>query len=304
MARQAARFLGRRQEQVVNRRQLYAAGVPRWLVRFELQVGRWQRTGRQTVVLHNGPLGLAARRWIAVFEAGPRAAVDGVSSLQAAGISALTDELIHIIVPKGNRKTRLAGVRIHESRRWCEQDVVRAGLPRTLPAVAAVHAALWAMTDRQATLYLTLAVQQRKASPVDLHDAAATVRRDPRRRLLATVVLDLADGVRSLNELDVGRAMRARGLPEPERQSVRQRPSGTQFLDADFPTYDLTLEIDGSQHDEPEQRLGDLLRDVALATDGRTIVRLPLVAWRLDQEAVLDALEQLFSSRGWRRPAA
>jgi hypothetical protein len=33
-------------------------------------------------------------------------------------------------------------------------------------------------------------------------------------------------------------------------------------------------------------------------------VRVPLVAWRLDETAVLDGLEQLFRSRGWHRPAA
>lgn len=304
LARKAAERIGHGQEQVVTRRQLYAAGVPRWLVRRELVVGRWRRGGRQTVVLHNGPTSPASRRWIAVFEAGPRAALDGVSALQEAGIAALTDELVHVIVPKGNRKVRLAGVRIHESRRWRGQDVLRAGLPRTSPAVAAVHAALWAVTDRQATLFLTLAVQQRKASPLELHDAAAAVRRHPRRRLLRTVVLELTDGVRSLGELDVAVAMRRRGLPEPERQSVRRRSSGRQFLDADFPAYDVTVEVDGWQHDEPEHRLGDLLRDVTLMTEGRTVVRLPLVAWRLDEAAVLDALEHLFVSRGWRRPAA
>jgi very-short-patch-repair endonuclease len=98
--------------------------------------------------------------------------------------------------------------------------------------------------------------------------------------------------------------MRSRGLPEPVRKAVRWRPSGTQYLDADFPSYGVSLEIDGSQHDLPGQRLADLLRDLGLATEGRTTVRIPLVAWRLDEGAVLDGLEVLFRSRGWRRPAA
>jgi very-short-patch-repair endonuclease len=102
----------------------------------------------------------------------------------------------------------------------------------------------------------------------------------------------------------VARALRTRGLPEPVRQAVRQRPSGTQYLDADFPSYGVSLEIDGSQHDLPRQRLADLLRDLGLATEGRTTVRIPLVAWRLDEAAVLDGLEELFRSRGWHRPAA
>lgn len=303
-ARRTAARLAADQEHVVSRRSLYAAGVPRWLVRLEVRVGRWQLGGRQTVVLHNGPLSAAARRWVAVLEAGPRAALDGVTALQAAGVAALADDLITVAVPKGTRRRCLSGVRFRETRRYREADVVRAGIPRTTPAVAALHAALWARTDREATCLLTLVVQQGLARSGDLSDAATAVRRHPRRRLIARTVLDLSDGCRSLGELDVARAMRGRGLPEPVRQSVRRRPSGTQYLDADFPEHGVTLEIDGSQHDLPDQRLADLLRDMGLAAETRTVVRIPLVAWRLDESAVLDGLEALFRSRGWVRRAA
>jgi very-short-patch-repair endonuclease len=303
-ARSTATRLAAQQCAVASRRQLHAAGVPRWLLRLEVRTGRWQRTGRQTLTLHNGPLDAATRRWIAVLEAGPRAALDGVSALQAAGLAHLVDDVLTVAVPKGARRRRLRGVRVRETRRYRAEDVIRSGVPRTAPAVAAVHAALWAATDKQATYFLTLAVQQGLCRPAELSDAATAVRRHPRRRLLAQVVLDLADGSRSLGELDVARALRTRGLPEPVRQAVRRRPSGTQYLDADFPSYGVSLEIDGSQHDLPSQRLADLVRDLGLATEGRTTVRIPLVAWRLDEAAVLDALEELFRSRGWHRPAA
>ena len=304
VARTTAAQLASAQCGAVSRRQLYAAGVPRWLVRLELRARRWQRSGRQTVVVHNGPLDVPTGRWVAVLEAGPRAALDGVSALQAAGLDVLTDALVVVAVPRGTRRRRIRGVRVRETRRYREQDIVRTGIPRTAPAVAALHAALWAVTDRQATYLLTLVVQQGLCRPAALSDAATAVRRHPRRRLVARVVLDLAAGSRSLGELDVARAMRRRGLPEPSRQAVRRRPSGTEYLDADFPDHDVTVEVDGVQHDLPEQRLADLVRDVVLATEGRTVVRIPLVAWRLDEEAVLDALEGLFSVRGWRRPAA
>lgn len=303
-ARSTASGLAAGQSGVLSRRQMLSAGVPRWLVRLELRTGRWQRTGRQTVALHNGPLDAEGRRWVAVLEAGPRAVLDGVSALQAGGLADLTGDVVTVAVPKGNRRRRLAGVRVRETRRWRSEDVAAGGIPRTLPAVAAVHAALWAATDKQATFFLTLAVQQGLCRPSDLSDAATAVRRHPRRRLLVQVVLDLANGSRSLGELDVARAMRSRGLPEPGRQAVRRRASGTQYLDADFPAFGISLEVDGSQHDLPYQRLADLLRDLGLATEGRTTVRIPLVAWRLDERAVLDGLEALFQARGWCRPAA
>ena len=294
----------RQQCGVVSLRQVYAAGLPRWVVRRQLKVGRWRRTGRQTVAVHNGPLDDAARRAVAVLEVGPRAALDGVSVLQHAGVSVSDDGWIHVIVPPGAAPPRLRGVRVHESRRFRESDVVLEGLRRVRPAVAAVHAALWARTEREATLLLTVPVQQRLATAAEVWEAVHQVVRSRRRRLLRQVAVEHVGGVRSVGEFDVAAALRRRGLPEPERQAVRLRPSGTHYLDADFPAYRVTLEVDGAQHDAPAQRLADLLRDLESGAEGRTVVRVPLVAWRLDEEAVLDGLETRFAARGWRRPAA
>lgn len=216
---------------VLSRPELLRQGVPRWLVAAELRAQRWQRAGRQSVVVHNGPLDAAARRVAAVHEVGPRAALDGVSALQQAGASALTDEVIHVIAPKGSSPRKVRGVRVHESRRFDEADVqLRGGARTVVPAVAAVHGALWARSDREATYLLVLVVQQRLAGPAELHEAVTRIRRHARRRLLTRVTLDVVGGVRSLGELDVAGAMRSRGLPEPERQALRRRPSGAQYL--------------------------------------------------------------------------
>lgn len=299
-----ARQVAAQQEEIVGHRQLFRAGVPRWLVKRELRVGRWQRTSSQTVAVHNGPLSREARCWVAVLELGPRAALAGVTALQLAGVSALTDQELHVIVPRGAKRRALPGVVRHESRRWREDDVLPYALRRTRPAVSAVQAALWAKTQRQAEYFLTLVVNEGLATPVEVALVVATVRRHRFRAPLVDLAADLAGGVRSLGELDVARAMRSRGLPEPERQVLRRRPSGTEYLDADFPAYQVSLEVDGAQHDKPSARARDLVRDIRLAAEGRSVIRIPLEAWRLDESGVLDALEELFRSRGWRRPAA
>jgi hypothetical protein len=304
LGRLRARRAGADQEGVVGRRQLYAAGVPRWLVRRELRIGRWQRGGRQSVVLHNGPLPLAAKRWVAVIELGPRAALAGVTALQHDGVTALTDDLIHVLLPKGARHGRMPGVVVHESRRFREEDICTVGIRRTKPAVSAVQAALWSVTPRQASFMLILPVQQGLCRPADLAEALGPVRRHRWRKALLLAVDDVAGGVRSLGELDVARAMRRRGLPEPSRQSIRRRPSGTQYIDAEFDDYDLSMEVDGAQHELPWIELADCIRDLDIATEGKTQIRIPLIAWRLDEERVLDALELLFRSRGWRGLAA
>lgn len=290
---------------VLSRREAKAQGIPRWLLQLEVRAGRWQRTGRQTVVVHNGPLSADARRAIAMLEVSPRAALDGTTALQHLGVTALTDSELHVITPRGSTPAKPHGVVVHESRRFREDDVhVVDGVRVVVPAVASVHAALWAGTDRQASFFLLLAVQQRLATAQDLADAVAAVRRHPRRRLLLRVAAEVAGGVRAMGELDVAEALRERGLPEPDRQVLRRRPSGAEYLDVRFDRYRLTLEIDGSQHDEIEQRVADVLRDFGLVADGDAVLRLPLVVFRLARDQVLDRIEQVLVSRGWHRPAA
>ncbi|MCW2615176.1 MAG: hypothetical protein JWN08_2170 [Frankiales bacterium] len=276
--------------------------MPRWFLARELRARRWQRSGRQTVVTHNGPLDWRARCWVALLELDPRAALDGVTSLRWSRLP-LTDEEVVVITPKGSRRRSLAGVRVRESRRWRAEDVVVDGGRRTRPAVAAVHAALWASTDKQAAYLVTLAVQQGCTTPAALSDALVGVRRAARRPLLVRTVHALVGGSRALGEADLVAGLRERGLPEPDQQVLRTRPSGRHYLDADFPAHDLTLEMDGSQHDLPGHRLSDLLRDLALVVEGRTVLRIPMIAWWLDREGVLDALEAVFVSRGWSRAA-
>jgi very-short-patch-repair endonuclease len=290
---------------VLYRPDVVAAGIPRWLVQAELRYGRWQRTGRQTVVTHNGPLDARARRRVVVLEVGPRAALDGVSSMQHRGVDVDDDGDIHVIAPKSSNPRRVPGVRVHESRRFRDDDVETVdGVRVVRPAVAAVHAALWARTDPEAQLFPLLVVQQRLARPGDVLEAVLAVRRHRRRPLLLRLVRDLAAGVRSVGELDVARAMRARGLPEPDRQVVRHRPSGTEYLDCRFDAYRLALEVDGIQHEDPLHQVSDVLRDLTLTAEGDTVLRLPLAAWRLAEDRMLDALERVFLARGWRRPAA
>lgn len=287
------------QEQVVSRRQLVRAGVPRWLVRREVKARRWCRRGRQTLTVHCGPLSERALRWIAVLETSPRAALDGVTALQEAGLKNLSDTSIRVVAPQGSRPWRRKGVIVRESRLFREADVAQAGIRRLLPPAAAASAARWARGDRQATLFVLMTIQQKLASADAVHEAVERLPRSRRRTMLLEVVAAAAGGVHSLGELDVAADLRRRGLPEPDRQTVRRRESGTQYLDCDFPAYDLVLEIDGAGHVDPGQKLADLLRDLAEVAGGKAAIRIPLDMYYLDREAVLDRLEAVFAARGW-----
>lgn len=283
----------------LGRRQLTRAGVPRWLVRCELRARRWQRLGAGVVVTHNGPVRTVTRRWAALLQVGGRSALDGVTALQVAGLTGLQDEVVHVITPKSSTPLRAPGVVVHESRRFREDDVAGVGLRRTRPAVAAVHAALWARTDREATYVLVLAVQQRVTTAAAVHDVVETVLRSPRRRLLRAVVADLGGGVRAMGELDVARDFRRAGLPEADRQVVRVRADGRVYLDVVFDEYGVRLELDGVGHDEPAQRVRDVVRDLGSAAAGEPVVRIPMAAYRLDRHRILRAVAALLRARGW-----
>lgn len=294
-----AERIAEEQAGVVTRRQLYACGVTRWQVKARLGSRRWQRTGPQTVCITTGPLCDEARLWVAVLETGPRAALDGVTALIAAGLKTITEAKLHVIAPKSCTPLHPPGVRVHESRRFREQDVLTNGIRRVRTPVAVVHAFLWATSDRQAALFLVAPIQQGLVLAVDVQEAAAAVRRHPRRKLLQRLLADVVDGAQSLQELDFTGGLRRRGLPQPSRQVVVQLPSGRVYLDVDWEEYQLSVELDGGQHAEAATRLADTLRDLEAAATGRTPLRIPLLAMRLDEDAIFDRLGALLRTRGW-----
>jgi very-short-patch-repair endonuclease len=205
---------------------------------------------------------------------------------------------VRVSVPRGARIRRTRVYDIRQTRRWSATDVVSPGIPRTRPEVAAVRGALWAVSDRQAAYLLTLTVQQGLASPDQIGQELLRIRRDKRRLLLHAVVNDLLDGSRALGELDVARELRRRGLPPPDRQVLRRDRRNRYYLDLYWPTWRLVVEIDGIHHTWAENVVGDALRQNALALDGDTVLRLPLLGLRLCPDEFFDQIERALVAGG------
>jgi very-short-patch-repair endonuclease len=299
----AARDLARHQGQVLSRPQIYALGLTRWEVRGQVRRGAWKLIGDQSVLLHNGVLDPVGEQWAAVFQGGPRACLDGGSALIAAGLERYRMDRVRVSVPRGARIRRNHRFNIRQTRRWSADEILRVGIPRTQPATAAVRAALWARTDREATYVLTISVQQGIAPVEAIAHALLRVRRDKRRLLLHEVVNELADGARSLGEFDVVRELRRRGLPAPERQVLRKDGRNRYYLDLYWPEFRLVLEIDGIHHAWAENVVGDALRQNAVVLGGDRFLRLPLLGLRLEPDAFFGQIEQALRSAGWRRAA-
>ncbi len=293
-----AEFLAEEQSGVVSRAQAYAAGVTRAEVRANVRAGRWQRRGSSGIVLHNGPLTDAQQLWLAVIEAGPRAFLDGESALLAAGLEHYRADSIRVSVPRGARVRRAPGVNIRQTRRWAPDDAMTSGMPRSRPDVAAVRAALWAATDKQAALLLSMTVQQGIANAEAISQEMLRVKRDRRRRFIHGVLIDLLGGVRSLGELEFARECRVRGLPEPSRQVVRRTRSGRSYVDVFWEDWNVIVEIDGVHHSWAGELVGDALRHNDLALQRAVVLRLPLLGLRVAPDEFFAQIAQALRSAG------
>ena len=292
--------LAARQSYVVSRVQIYATGMSRGVVRAQIRARRWQSIGTRALVTHNGPLSAESLAWAAVFEAGPRAMLDGVASLVASGLTGFTTDRIRVSVPRGARiRQRSTLLDIRQTRRWAADDLAGAGVPRTRPAVAAVHAALWARSDKQAALLLTMTVQQGLATAEQVGAEMLRVRRHRRRRFVHAVILDLMGGVRALSELEFAEQCRERGLPEPARQQIRKGTNGNYYLDVLWDEWDVVVEVDGIQHSWARNLVSDALRHNEVTLTNAVVLRLPLLGLRVAPENFFSQIEAALISRGW-----
>lgn len=231
------------------------------------------------------------------------ARLGGITALQAAGLSGLADTDIHVWVEKSTRKGNrrlVPGVVLHESRRWTAEDAADdQTMPRARPPVAAVQAALWAVSLRQAALFLVMPVQQGIVAVDDIRLVMERVRRHRFRLPLRQVIDDIGTGSHSMNELDFLRLCRVYGLPEPVRQTVRHTASGRRYLDVEWPQLGVKLEIQGAGHGQLLNALADDVRLMDLACEDGAAVSISVLSLRVDPAPVMEALGRLLQSRGW-----
>lgn len=288
---------------VAHRRDLRAVGVSRADVRTELGVGRWLAAGRHTVVVGNLPPSGRAVLWRAVWETGAGAVLDGAAALLAAGLTGFEARQVDVSVPKRNRSHPVEGVRRH--RRTVMPPAPAAGLPRAEVAAAAVAAAAWARSDREAVLVLCLVLQQRLTTPDRLLAAwsrGATRVAQARRVLLREALGDLCDGAHSLGELDFAGLCRAHGLPEPSRQVVRTLPGGRVYLDVAWEEIGLVVEVDGGHHALALGVVDDALRQNEVVLREDRVLRVPVLGLRLAPERFMSQVVE--AHRRWSRRVA
>lgn len=296
--RAAARAAAQEHDGILSRARLRELGIDRNMVRREVGAERWAGHGHQSVAMHTGTLSDLALRWKAVWEVGVSvAALDGVTALQHAGMTGFDEETIHLSVKHTVEVEGVEGVKVHKVIRRVDSELVGSGIPRTRPAVAAVRAAHWAVSDRQAALVLVMPVQQRLCTGAHLLDAVALIPGRNRRKFIHVVAHDVADGAHSLAELDFVKACRDRGLPEPTRQQIRRLPNGAAYLDVWWEEASLAVEVDGTGHLRGLQMVDDDLRQNEVQLGDDLVLRVGILGWRLVPSRYLDQVCAAYWSR-------
>lgn len=264
----------------------------------EIDAGRWEVV-RRSITIVGAPMNERSTWRLALSSASPRAALDGVTALRCAGLSGFEDT-IHVSVPRGARVERSAAVRIHHLRDFDEDDVQAVDLRRVRPALAALRAATWAVTERAAYTVLAMAVQQRIVGAAELDASLGRLPQHRRRsKAIAGAVVEIGGGAEALGELDFAQLCRRHGLPRPSRQDRLQRPSGVFYTDARFAAYGVVVEIDGIQHLTVAQARQDHRKHNELQLSGDVVLRVLGAELRCDPEPFMRQLQRALASRGW-----
>jgi hypothetical protein len=269
-------------------------------VRAQLSARRWQRVGR-AVIRHNGPPTSDELSRAALINLGPRSLLTSFTGLEAAGLTGWEREPVHVIVPRGARVRRPAGLRlrIHYTDRWADVTAGRRGVLHA-PAEAALLAAASFAGVRPACAILAATVQQRLVRPAALVEAVARHPKIRHHHALVASAHDIAQGSQALSEIDFVRLCRRFGLPEPIRQSVRcDRYGRRRYLDAEFRTVDgkrVVVEVDGALHLIVQNWWGDQLRQNEFTIAGDLVLRYPSVVVRAEQAVVADQLRRMIGA--------
>jgi hypothetical protein len=275
---------------VVHRLTLARHGIDRFGVRNEVVAGRWFKAGRHTIAIGSPELCSVALWWRAVWESGSGSRLDGASALLAAGLTGFDSPVIDVSVPARNRHHQVEGVRLHVVRR--PDPSVASGIPRVAVEVGMIHAAQWAVSDRQAALLICLPLQQRLTSTTRVELAWRGVERSRRHAFLSEVIADVTNGVQSLGELDFAGMARRAGLPEPTRQAVRHGPQGRVYLDVAWEDVGLVVEIDGGHHALALNPVADALRQNERVVEGEHVIRIPVLGLRLAARAFMQQVRR------------
>ncbi|MFT4200364.1 hypothetical protein [Gordonia sp. (in: high G+C Gram-positive bacteria)] len=286
------------QDGVLTRVQALAGGLTEAELRTKLR-REWVRLHPGVYITHTGPPTWRQRAWAAVAGL-PQSALSHQSALCAAGLGSPSGP-IHVAVGRKCHAPDRPGVRIHRYARLEEHAWWHTLPPRIRVEHALLDVAGEATTQIDAIASLADAVQARVTSVGRIRHALSERTVCRRRKLIAEVLTDIAEGTCSVLEHGyLTRVERPHGLPKPLRQAPTR--AGRRGLhDVEYRQWGLIVELDGRfAHDTARARDRDLERDLdAAARLDRRTVRL---GWGQVFERPCSTAEKigaLLQTQGW-----
>ena len=284
-----------RQEDVLSRSQLVGFGVPDSQIARLVRQEVLQRIDRSVYLIGVREPTWDQLAWAAVLLAGPGGRLIGRSAGAAEGLCTPTLP-IRLGVPLSS------GV---QPRDWLivlrESPGVRSPArigapPRTPVEDTVLDMCAEATTEGEVVDVLTKA-SQRLTTHRRLQAALGRRQRIPHRRLITSVLAEVADGVRSpLEHRWIRDVERPHALPVPRRQF--RLPSG-QLADGAYEEFKVLLELDGRQFHDGARRFRDWRRDNLTSEDGWLTLRYGWHDTVAESCAAAENLGRVLRRRGW-----
>ncbi len=288
------------QRGVLSRSQALRLGLGPGTVSSRLRSERWQRLYHGVYAIYTGEPAREAQLWAALRRVGPDAVLSHQTAAELDRLELRPSTLIHITVPRERHPYPIPGIAIHRSARIAIARHPSLMPPRTRIEETALDLAQRAATMDDALGWLARACAARLTTPGRLRAALDTRPRVRWRLEIVAALEDIGEGAHSLLELRYVRDVeRPHGLPCAQRQVRTMRGSRTEYKDALYEEFGVSVELDGAAAHPAEARWRDQHRDNAAAADGIITLR---YSWAdVTQQPCFVAVQvgTVLRGRGW-----
>jgi very-short-patch-repair endonuclease len=281
-------------------RQALDAGLTPSAVAHRCSSGRWQHLHPGVYVTFTGEVNASARAWAALLHAGPDAVLSHRSAAAAQGLLDHAPDVVDVTTSAAHRVTPRPGIRLHRTRHLAARRHPVRRPPQTRIEDTVLDLVELSVSTDDVVGWLTRGVQRRLTTVQRLRDAADLRGRLRHRRLVASMLAEIVDGIASPLELRYARNVeRAHGLPGGVRgQRDRQRGRRV-YRDVAYEEFRTYVELDGVAYHEGEQLELDAARDNLLVVRGDASLR---YGWSRVNGApcqVAGEVAAVLRARGW-----
>jgi hypothetical protein len=293
--------LAERQQQIVSRAQLLAAGFDDMHLYRQARRGLWQRVLPATYALVTGVLTAEQRRISAALYAGAEAQITGLSALTWYGFrQSPSTDAVHLIVPHHARRKSAGHAMVSRALALDDRARITPLYPVCSPARAVVDAARELRQLRPVRAVVAEAIQRGYADLATLDEEIRRARRS-RTALIRKAFSEVAQGTRSAPEAELREVLGESTLlpeihwnPRLLDRSGRSLPTPDGYL----PDVALALEVDSQEyHFRPGDWARTLDRHNELSRHGILVLHFTPAQVRREPRRVRRAVEETYEAR-------